>query len=81
MSSTAGTLERVEQRQHLEPGDGERFAHYVRAYQIVDSAVTGQPVTALCGKTWAPGRDPKKFPVCPECKDIFDNVVGSNRND
>jgi hypothetical protein len=29
----------------------------------------------LCGKVWVPSRDPSRFPVCPECKDIYDNVL------
>jgi hypothetical protein len=65
--------ERVEQ-QVSEPGDHERFAHYVRKNKIMDSAMSGQPVVALCGKVWVPGRDPKKFPVCPTCKEIFDGL-------
>ena len=55
-------------------GDHERFAHYVRKDQIVESAVTGKPVIALCGKVWTPGRDPKKFPVCPLCKEIWSKL-------
>jgi hypothetical protein len=31
-------------------------------------------VIALCGKVWVPGRDPKKFPVCPVCKEIYDGL-------
>ena len=50
----------------------ERFAHFVKKDKIVESAVTGTPVIALCGKVWVPGRDPKKFPVCPDCKRILD---------
>lgn len=53
-------------------GDHERFAHYVRKEKIVESAVTGNPVVALCGKVWTPTRDPKKFPICPECKEIYE---------
>ena len=52
-------------------GDHDRFSHYVRKGLIVDSAITGAPVRALCGKVWTPGRDPEKFPVCPECRDII----------
>lgn len=51
-------------------GDHERFAHYVEKAKIVESAVTGTPVKALCGKVWIPGRDPGKFPVCPDCQAI-----------
>ena len=65
--------ERVDE-QISEPGDHERFAHYVRKNKIMDSAMSGQPVVALCGKVWVPGRDPKKFPVCPTCKEIFEGL-------
>jgi hypothetical protein len=72
----AGTslLEREETRQEVEPGDHERFAHYVRKEKIMESAMTGKPVIALCGKVWVPGRDPSKFPVCPVCKEIYDGL-------
>jgi hypothetical protein len=36
--------------------------------------VTGTPVIALCGKVWVPGRDPGKFPVCPDCKRIYEGM-------
>ena len=61
---------REEHREDLESGDHERFSHYVRKDKIVESAVSGKPVTALCGKKWIPSRDPKKFPICPTCKEI-----------
>jgi hypothetical protein len=65
----------VEQQiQNLEPGDHERFSHYVRKEKIVESAVMGTPVIALCGKVWVPGRDPQKFPVCPICQEIYDGL-------
>jgi len=52
-------------------GDHERFSHYVRKEKIVESAVTGKPVRALCGKKWVPNRDSEKFPICPTCKEIY----------
>jgi hypothetical protein len=74
----AGTdvLERTEVREQVEPGDHERFAHYVRKNKILESAMTGKPVIALCGKVWVPGRDPDKFPVCPICKEIYNGLRG-----
>ncbi len=60
-------LER-EETQLSEPGDHERFSHYVRKEKILESALTGEPVRALCGKMWVPGRDPQKFPVCPSAR-------------
>lgn len=71
---TAGGTLLEEQIQNLEPGDHERYAHYVRKEKIVESAVLGTPVVALCGKTWVPGRDPDKFPVCPTCKEIYEGL-------
>lgn len=78
--STA-TIEREELRQEVEPGDRERFSHYVRKEKIMESALTGEPVIALCGKVWVPGRDPQKFPVCPECKEVYDGLRAEGGGD
>ena len=67
-------LEKLLSDEQLDEGDHERFSHYVKKDKIVDSAVSGAPVRALCGKIWTPGRDPEKFPVCPECKKIYDGL-------
>lgn len=72
--TSTSVLERSETTEQVEPGDHERFAHYVRKDKIMDSALSGKPVIALCGKVWVPGRDPKKFPVCPVCKEIYDGL-------
>lgn len=77
---TAGTTLLVEQVQNIEPGDHERFSHYVRKEKIVESAVLGTPVVALCGKIWVPGRDPQKFPVCPTCKEIYEGLRPEDPN-
>lgn len=68
------TIEREDTRQLQEPGDHERFAHYVRKEKIMESALSGEPVIALCGKVWTPGRDPQKFPVCPTCQEIYEGL-------
>jgi hypothetical protein len=62
-------------------GDHERFAHYVDKNKIVESAVMGSPVTALCGKVWVPSRDPSRFPVCPDCKKVLDGMSGGRGSD
>ena len=54
-----------------EEDDDNRFSHYVKSEDVLRSAVDGVPATALCGKTWFPGRDPEKFPVCPKCKELM----------
>ncbi|WP_223841866.1 DUF3039 domain-containing protein [Kocuria sp. cx-455] len=71
---STSTIEREETRQLQEPGDHERFSHYVRKEKIMESALSGEPVIALCGKVWLPGRDPQKFPVCPACKEIYQGL-------
>ena len=72
--TATSVLEQTAAREELEPGDRERFAHYVRKEKILESAVSGAPVVALCGKVWVPGRDPNKFPVCPVCKEIYEGL-------
>lgn len=67
-------LEELLEKDQLEDGDHERFSHYVPKDKIVESAVTGKPVRALCGKKWTPSRDPEKFPVCPDCKRIYEGM-------
>ena len=64
-------------------GDHERMAHIVlegfrlhddhylpAGPSVVEGIVEGRPVTALCGKVWVPGRDPRRYPLCPTCKEI-----------
>ena len=67
-------LEELLTQEQLEEGDHERFSHYVQKEKILESALSGKPVIALCGKVWLPGRDPQKFPVCPSCKEIYDKM-------
>ena len=68
-------LEELIREESIEPGDHERFSHYVKKDKILESALTGKPVRALCGKKWTPGRDPEKFPVCPTCKEIYESLA------
>ncbi|WP_062461267.1 DUF3039 domain-containing protein [Demequina soli] len=70
------TIERTDIREAVEPGDAERFSHYVKKEKILESALSGEPVIALCGKVWIPNRDPQRFPVCPACKEILDAAFG-----
>jgi len=55
-------------------GDHELFKHYANKNEITESMVTGKPIRALCGKVWVPSRDPNKYPLCPTCKEIFDQL-------
>ena len=66
-----------------EPGDHDRFAHYVPKQKLTEAMVHGTPVRALCGKYWVPSRDPDKYPICPECKAIYEGMKagGSSGSD
>jgi Protein of unknown function (DUF3039) len=70
--------ERTKERPDFRVGEGdhERFSHYVRKDKLTEAMVMGTPVVALCGKVWIPSRDPERFPVCPECKEIWENLPG-----
>jgi len=57
-----------------EDGDEERFSHYVPKDKLMAAMVDGVPVKALCGKMWVPTRDPDRFPICPNCKDIYEKM-------
>jgi len=77
----------VESTTRTDDGDHERFTHLVlEGYtpkdgefvalenSVVEGMVNATPVRALCGKVWVPGRDPKKYPLCPTCKDIAQSL-------
>ncbi|MFW6598629.1 DUF3039 domain-containing protein [Propionibacteriaceae bacterium Y2011] len=70
------TDERTEHR--YDDGDHERFSHYVPKDKLTEAMVMGTPVIALCGKVWVPSRDPQRFPVCPECKEIWESMRGGD---
>jgi hypothetical protein len=58
-----------------EEGDHERFAHYVKKDKIVESAVMGSHVVALCGEVFPVTKSAKPgSPVCPDCKRIYETL-------
>jgi hypothetical protein len=52
----------------VDRGDDKRPAEAI----IMESRVHGYPLTALCGYTWVPSRDPNKYPVCLKCMEMFE---------
>lgn len=61
------TLAPAPVRVDTDTGDHDRFAHYARKDLVARAYVTGEAITALCGKTWVPTRDPEQYPICPTC--------------
>ena len=70
------TEERTEERTdyRYDEGDHERFSHYADKNEVMQAMVEGTPVRALCGKLWVPSRDPQRFPICPQCKEIHESL-------
>lgn len=53
------------------PKEGDHQGEYVSTGPtVVEGIVNGTAVRALCGKVWVPGRDPRRYPLCPTCKEI-----------
>ena len=71
-TGTTTTIDHDTEHHLDEPGDHDRFAHYVPKSEITKAMVTGEPCTALCGKKWVPSRVPENYPVCPDCKKIYE---------
>lgn len=55
-------------------GDHDTFSHYANKVDIGNSWLTGEAITALCGKKWRPSKDVTKYPVCGTCKDIYESM-------
>ena len=77
MSATStSTLERpkVDEREQTQD-DTPKFFHYVKKDQIVNSAVNGSYVVALCGETFPVKKSAKPgSPVCPDCERIYKSL-------
>lgn len=52
----------------VDRGDDPRPAWFL----VIEARVNGTPVTALCGHTWVPSRNPENLPVCQKCVEIFE---------
>jgi hypothetical protein len=72
------TLPEVDTRPEGDESTGNdvpKMFHYVRKDKIVESAVMGNMVVALCGETFPVTRSPKPgSPVCPDCKKIYESM-------
>lgn len=57
-----------------EPGDHDRLAHYFKKADFEKAMLYGAEIRALCGKWDVPVRDPKKYPLCKTCVEVFGNI-------
>lgn len=70
------TIERPEEvTEDQRQDDTPKFFHYVKKNQIVESAVKGKFVVALCGETFPVTKQAKPgSPVCPDCEQIYQGL-------
>jgi len=72
------TIERTDADERVDDGTGSdepKVFHYVKKDKIVESAVMGNHVVALCGEVFPVTKSAKPgSPVCPDCKRIYDTM-------
>ncbi len=72
------TLERSKTDERADDGtdsDTPKVFHFVKKDKIVESAVMGTHVVALCGEVFPVTRSAKPgSPVCPDCKQIYETL-------
>lgn len=71
--TTTKTIERPDvSTDETTQDDTPKFFHYVKKDKIVNSAVNGAYVVALCGETFPVKKSAKPgSPVCPDCERIY----------
>lgn len=87
MSTSVETITELVTTPSVDHGDHERFTHIVlEGYtpekgdfvplgnSVVEGMINSSAVKALCGKVWVPGRDPKKYPICPTCREVAESM-------
>lgn len=75
-TTTTKTIERTDTRvDESTRDDTPKFFHYVKKDKIVDSAINGSYVVALCGETFPVTKSAKPgSPVCPDCERIYKSL-------
>ncbi|CRK55819.1 FIG00822570: hypothetical protein [Alloactinosynnema sp. L-07] len=80
MSAPTQTLPEVDTRPEgtdTTTDDTPKMFHYVKKDKIVESAVMGSMVVALCGEVFPVTKAAKPgSPVCPDCQKIYESFKG-----
>ncbi|MCS4535230.1 DUF3039 domain-containing protein [Corynebacterium sp. HS2168-gen11] len=73
MTTSTETIQRPDIREDSTiDDDTPKMFHYVKRNQIVESAVSGRMVIALCGETFPVTKQAKPgSPVCPDCEEAY----------
>lgn len=54
---------------HIVKPQGKKTASAI----VTEARVMGIEVEALCGHRWVPSRNPKDYPVCSKCREIYEH--------
>jgi hypothetical protein len=38
---------------------------------VLEARIEGRQIEALCGYRWVPQRDPKAYPICERCLEVY----------
>lgn len=57
-----------------EKDEDDEYSHYAKREDIMMAMVEGTPITALCGKTWIPSKNPEGRPLCGTCKRLMEHL-------
>lgn len=49
--------------------------------RVMEARVNGTPVEACCGYVWIPSRDPRNYPLCQKCEQIYKERGGGPVNE
>jgi len=60
--------------ERVDEGDHDRFAMWCNRRRRDGGHDHRRALPALLGKRWVPSRDPKRYPVCPTCKEIVERA-------
>jgi hypothetical protein len=57
---------------YIDRGSDKRSAGAI----VTEALIHGTPLKALCGESFIPSRDPKKFPICQKCVQMLSVAKG-----
>lgn len=75
MVTEGSTLAPTKRPVHTDDGDHDLFSHYIKKEALERAVLDGVPAVALCGKHWLPTKDGLRYPVCPKCKDKWEQLL------
>jgi hypothetical protein len=72
-------LEELLREENIEPGDHERFSHYVKKDKILESAITGKPCARCAARSGRPAATRRSSRSARRARDlrVADRLIGA----